>query len=88
MDTAQNLLKYSDLSCSEIAASLGYCSRSAFTYAFRQFTGTPPESTGVNLHIQKSGVCRPLSASIRYHINPHTRSGYCSAISRNPRTSP
>lgn len=42
MDTAQNLLKYSDLSCSEIAASLGYGSQSAFTYAFRQFTGTTP----------------------------------------------
>lgn len=42
MDTAQNLLKYSDLSCSEIAASLGYCSQSAFTYAFRLFTGTTP----------------------------------------------
>lgn len=42
MDTAQNLLKYSNLSCSEIAASLGYCSQSAFTYAFRQFTGTTP----------------------------------------------
>lgn len=42
MDTAQNLLKHSDLSCSEIAASLGYCSQSAFTYAFRQFTGTTP----------------------------------------------
>lgn len=42
MDTAQNLLKYSDLSCSEIAASLGYCSQSAFTCAFRQFTGTTP----------------------------------------------
>lgn len=42
MDTAQNLLQYSDLGCSEIAASLGYCSQSAFTYAFRQFTGTTP----------------------------------------------
>lgn len=43
MDTAQNLLKYSDLSCSEIATSLGYCSQSAFTYAFRQFTGVTPK---------------------------------------------
>lgn len=43
MDTAQNLLKYSDLSCSEIASSLGFCSQSAFTYAFRQFTGTTPK---------------------------------------------
>lgn len=43
MDTARNLLKYSDLSCSEIASSLGFCSQSAFTYAFRQFTGTTPK---------------------------------------------
>lgn len=43
MDTAQNLLKYSDLSCSEIAASLGYCSQSAFTYAFRRLTGITPK---------------------------------------------
>ena len=43
MDTAQNLLRYSDLSCSEIATSLGYCSQSAFTYAFRLFTGITPK---------------------------------------------
>ncbi len=42
MDTAQNLLKYSDLSFTEISASLGYSSQSAFTYAFRKFTGTTP----------------------------------------------
>lgn len=42
MDTARNLLKYSDLSCSEIASSLGFCSQSAFTCAFRHFTGTTP----------------------------------------------
>lgn len=43
MDTAQNLLKYSDLSIAVIAASLGYSSQSAFTYAFRKFTGMTPK---------------------------------------------
>ena len=43
IDTAQNLLKYSDLSIAIIAASLGYSSQSAFTYAFRRFTGMAPK---------------------------------------------
>ncbi len=43
MDTAKNLLKYSELTCSEIAASLGYSSQSAFIFAFRCFTGLTPK---------------------------------------------
>lgn len=43
MDTAQNLLKYSDLSIAMIATSLGYSSQSAFTYAFHNFTGMTPK---------------------------------------------
>lgn len=42
MDTAQNMLKYSKLSYFEISAMLGYSSQSAFTYAFRKFTGLTP----------------------------------------------
>lgn len=52
MDTAQNLLKYSNLSCSEIAMSLGYCSQSSFTYAFRHFTGITPRRYRVSRHIR------------------------------------
>lgn len=43
IDTAQNLLKYSDYSCSEISFALGYSSQSAFTSVFRKLTGTTPK---------------------------------------------
>lgn len=43
LDTAQNLLKYSDLSIAMIATSLGYSSQSAFTYAFRNSIGMTPK---------------------------------------------
>ncbi len=42
-DTAQNLLRYSELTGADIAVSLGYCSQSAFIYAFRRETGMTPQ---------------------------------------------
>lgn len=43
IDTAQNLLKYSDYSCSEISFALGYSSQSAFISVFKKITGTTPK---------------------------------------------
>lgn len=43
IDTAQNLLKYSDLSYLEISVSLGFSSQSAFIAVFRQITGVTPK---------------------------------------------
>lgn len=43
MDTAQNLLKYSNLSYLDISVSLGFSSQSSFIYAFRRITGTTPK---------------------------------------------
>lgn len=43
IDTAQNLLKYSDLSYLDISVSLGFSSQSSFIYAFRKITGTTPK---------------------------------------------
>lgn len=43
LDTAQNLLKYSDLSYSDISVALGFSSQSAFIYTFRKLTGTTPK---------------------------------------------
>lgn len=40
--TAQNILIFSDFSISEIAASLGFSSQSAFTAAFHRLTGMTP----------------------------------------------
>lgn len=41
--TAENMLKYSDFSISDIALSLGYSSQSAFTAAFRSVAGLTPK---------------------------------------------
>lgn len=43
-DTAQNLLKYSDLSYLEISESLGFSSQSAFIAVFKQITGVTPKT--------------------------------------------
>ncbi len=43
IDTAQNLLKYSDLSYLEISVSLGFSSQSAFIAVFKQITGMTPK---------------------------------------------
>ena len=44
IDTAQNLLKYSSLSSSDISVALGFSSQSAFIHTFRKITGTTPKS--------------------------------------------
>lgn len=43
IDTAQNLLKYTDLSYLDIAISLGFSSQSSFIYVFRKITSTTPK---------------------------------------------
>ncbi len=43
IDTAKNMLTYSDFSYSEIAFSLGFSSQSAFITLFRKQTGTTPK---------------------------------------------
>ena len=43
IDTAQNLLKYSDLSYLQISASLGFSSQSAFISVFKKITGMTPK---------------------------------------------
>lgn len=43
IDTAQNLLRYSDLSYLDIAIALGFSSQSAFIDSFKTATGTTPK---------------------------------------------
>lgn len=43
IDTAQNLLKYTDLSYLDIAISLGFSSQSLFIATFRKISGTTPK---------------------------------------------
>lgn len=42
INTAENLLKYSDISCSEISCALGFSSQSAFISVFKKKTGKTP----------------------------------------------
>lgn len=49
INTAKNMLKYSDFSLSDIALSLGFCTQSAFTSVFRKNTGiTPAKYRNIN----------------------------------------
>lgn len=43
IETAKNILRYSDFSILDISISLGYSSQSAFTAAFRMHTGMTPK---------------------------------------------
>ncbi|MCR5479954.1 MAG: AraC family transcriptional regulator [Ruminococcus sp.] len=43
IDTAKNILRYSDFSILDISISLGYSSQSAFTAAFRKLVGMTPK---------------------------------------------
>lgn len=42
-DTAQNFLKYTDLSYLDISIALGFSSQSSFIHTFRKITGTTPK---------------------------------------------
>ena len=44
VDTAQNLLRYTDLPYSVISTSLGFSTQSAFIAVFREITGTTPKT--------------------------------------------
>lgn len=49
INTAKNMLKYSDFSLSDIALALGFCTQSAFTSVFRKNTGiTPAKYRNIN----------------------------------------
>ena len=43
IDTAQNLLRYTELSYLDISVALNFSSQSAFIYTFRKITGTTPK---------------------------------------------
>ena len=53
IDTAQNLLKYSDLPYSQIATSLGFSSQSAFIAVFKQISGMTPKAYRERFYLHK-----------------------------------
>ena len=56
IDTAQNLLKYSDLSYLQISVSLGFSSQSAFISVFKKISGMTPKAYRDRFHPIKSGT--------------------------------
>lgn len=53
IDTAQNLLKYSDLSYLDISVALGFSSQSAFISTFRKITGMTPKGYRDKYYVSK-----------------------------------
>lgn len=53
IDTAQNLLKYSDLSYLDISVSLGFSSQSAFISTFRKISGMTPKRYRDKYYVSK-----------------------------------
>ncbi|MBR3825575.1 MAG: helix-turn-helix domain-containing protein [Lachnospiraceae bacterium] len=53
IDTAQNLLKYSDLTYLDISVSLGFSSQSAFISTFRKISGMTPKRYRDKYYVSK-----------------------------------
>ena len=53
IDTAQNLLKYSDLRYLQISIALGFSSQSAFISAFKRITGMTPKAYRERFYLLK-----------------------------------
>ena len=53
IDTAQNLLKYSDLTYLDISVSLGFSSQSAFISTFRKISGITPKRYRDKYYVSK-----------------------------------
>lgn len=53
IDTAQNLLRYTELSYLDISVALDFSSQSAFVYTFRKITGTTPKRYREEYYVTK-----------------------------------
>ncbi|MDE6592865.1 MAG: helix-turn-helix transcriptional regulator, partial [Oscillospiraceae bacterium] len=53
IDTAENLLKYTDLSCIDISSALGFSSQSSFICTFKKVTGTTPKKYRENSSVSE-----------------------------------